>query len=159
MIFSCSIFNRYGTCIFHDEYDKKGRRVRGDGAWVPTAREDDSFKLTAGLIASVKYFITSMSKSALSDGFFTFQTSAYKCHYFETQTGYRLAILTEPGVPMNAMRGPFQTIYSSIFVEKVCKDPAYQHSKHCVVTNPAFGQTLHRYLAQLPMFKSNREDK
>eukprot|EP01061_Rhynchopus_euleeides_P005793 TRINITY_DN14953_c0_g1_i1.p2 TRINITY_DN14953_c0_g1~~TRINITY_DN14953_c0_g1_i1.p2 ORF type:complete len:164 (+),score=48.59 TRINITY_DN14953_c0_g1_i1:264-755(+) len=156
MIFSFFVFNRYGTCIFHEDYTA-GRRGPNE-VWVPSAKDNDKFKLTAGLVHSVRYFITAMSKREhLGDGFFAFQTDAYKCHCLEAPTGYRLVMITDPSVALADLKPFLQGVYSGIFVEKVCKDPSYTHAKFCVITNPAFGDLLYRNLQQLSC--SGRRDE
>ena len=154
MIYSFFAFNRFGTCIFHEDYSE-GKRLRGEGVWTPSAKEQDKQKLTAGLVHSVRYFASALVKGGGGDtgeGFFAFQTSAYKCHYMETPTQYRFVLLTDPSVSLNETKPFLRHNYSNLFVSTVSKDPTFQHAKSCVITNPAFGDQLYKSLQQVCIF-------
>jgi hypothetical protein len=61
---------------------------------------------------------------------FSFVTSKYRLVYYESPTGWKLILLTEPGTPAtgeleNLMRG----LYKDIFVKHVVQNPAYRMSE------------------------------
>ncbi|KAJ9458964.1 Trafficking protein particle complex subunit 1 [Diplonema papillatum] len=156
MLYSVFIFNKFGTCIFHEDYNSGDQRK---GVWVPTPKEANKFKLTAGLVHSVKHFILAVAKKEdLADGFFGLQTNSYKLHSFETATGYRMVMLTDTGVSFAEAKQPLREIYSNAFVEFVAKDPSYEHKKLCVITNTAFRDHLLVYLKQLSFFSTPAEE-
>lgn len=61
---------------------------------------------------------------------FSFVTSKYRLVYYESPTGWKLVLLTDPGSPgagelENLMRG----LYRDIFVKHVIQNPAYRMSE------------------------------
>lgn len=61
---------------------------------------------------------------------FSFVTSKYRLTYYESPTGWKLVLLTDPGTPTsgeleNLMRG----LYKDIFVKHVIQNPAYRMSE------------------------------
>lgn len=61
---------------------------------------------------------------------FSFVTSNYRLNYYESPTGWKLVLLTDPGTPgagelENLMRG----LYKDIFVKHVIQNPAYRMSE------------------------------
>ena len=148
MIISVFVFNRFGDCIYSGDCQKPGKLKT-----THTAKEENSFKLAAGLVHSVKHFIQTMTKKdQLTDGFFSLQTSLYKLHHYESLTGYRFVVLTDPSVQLSSMKQPLRDLYGHIFVEHVAKDPSYQHAKNCVILNENFHEQLLRFVRQLPFF-------
>src|SRR5690349_14280670 len=59
-----------------------------------------------------------------SDSFNSYSTSTYKLHYFETATGLKFVITTDPKVP--SLQQYLSKLYSEIYVEYVTKNPLYK---------------------------------
>lgn len=59
------------------------------------------------------------------DGTFnSFTTSGYKLHFFETPTGLKLILISDPQA--NNLSLELQKIYKEIYVEYVAKNPLYK---------------------------------
>ena len=57
-----------------------------------------------------------------TNGFRYFRTTAYKLHYFETASGFRLVLNTQPHV--SDLRNELKQLYS-LLVDHVVKNPEY----------------------------------
>ncbi|KXN67527.1 hypothetical protein CONCODRAFT_80103 [Conidiobolus coronatus NRRL 28638] len=79
----------------------------------------------------------------------------YKLHYFETLSGIRLVMCTDPGV--NSMKDALKYIYQHFFVEFVIKNPLaknHEEPNKWKVNNPSFNHNLFQYIVHLPSFDS-----
>lgn len=141
MIFNFYVFNRSGVCLFHRDWNRK-RMVLADSP-------DEDKKLVFGLLFSLKYFAQRVSPVDC-EGLRKFSTSAYTLHQFETPTGLRLVLNTDPTV--EDMRTHLQYIYSDLFVPYVIRNPLY--TLNTPVNVPTFGAMLDQYVSKLHCFSS-----
>ncbi|KAG5456575.1 MAG: Sybindin-like family-domain-containing protein, partial [Olpidium bornovanus] len=86
-----------------------------------------------------------------SDSFLAYRTSAYKLHYFETPTGLRFVLNTDPTVETEPMREVLRQIYTHIYVEYVVKNPLVKIDRQ-LISNEYFKNELNRYIGSLPIF-------
>ncbi|EAL70688.1 hypothetical protein ACTFIW_011982 [Dictyostelium discoideum] len=142
MIYNIYIFNKDGTCIYYEDWNKKKQ----------SQNQSEDQKLLFGMLYSLKAFITSSSPKKIDDktGFHCYKTSTYKLHYYETLSCIKFIIMSDPNVP--DLRDDLKKIYSQIFVEYVIKNPIYKHGT--TVKCDTFINQLNLYLKQMPSFSS-----
>ena len=58
------------------------------------------------------------------EAFTSFKTPSYKLHYYETQTGYRFILLSDPS--SDSLRFVLRQLYSGPFIEHVVRNPLVQ---------------------------------
>ncbi|NXW90550.1 trafficking protein particle complex subunit 1 [Patagioenas fasciata] len=133
------IFDRGGTCLHYSEWHRR----RGTG--IP---REEEFKLMFGMLFSLRSFVAKMSPTDMRDGFVSFLTSKYRLHYYETPTGLRLVLNTDPGV--TSAREALQHIYSHLFVELVVKNPLCPPRQP--VQSDLFRSRLDAFIRGLPYF-------
>ncbi|KAF2077815.1 hypothetical protein CYY_000860 [Polysphondylium violaceum] len=142
MIFNIYIFNKEGVCIYFEEWNKK----KG------SANTAEDQKLLFGMLYSLKAFISTSSPKPIDPktGFHCYKTSSYKLHFYETLSGTKFIIMTDPNTP--DLREDLKKIYSNIFVEYVIKNPVYQ--PNTAIKCDMFINHLNAYLKQTPAFNN-----
>eukprot|EP00288_Rhodomonas_lens_P018014 CAMPEP_0177700496 /NCGR_PEP_ID=MMETSP0484_2-20121128/6124_1 /TAXON_ID=354590 /ORGANISM="Rhodomonas lens, Strain RHODO" /LENGTH=134 /DNA_ID=CAMNT_0019211697 /DNA_START=69 /DNA_END=470 /DNA_ORIENTATION=- len=115
MIYCFYLFDRNGICLYYEDWNR-AKKLMG---------EAEEQKLIFGLLFSLKASVAQMRPGGedkpAADALHCYSTSSYKLHYFETPTGLRFILLTDPGVP--SLRECLRQVYSHIFVEYVVKNP------------------------------------
>eukprot|EP01112_Ceratiomyxa_fruticulosa_P012539 TRINITY_DN3473_c0_g2_i1.p1 TRINITY_DN3473_c0_g2~~TRINITY_DN3473_c0_g2_i1.p1 ORF type:complete len:143 (-),score=22.99 TRINITY_DN3473_c0_g2_i1:89-517(-) len=142
MIYNLYIYNRSGTCIYYEEWNRK----------KPSANLAEEQKLMFGMLYSLKAFVTKTSPKPIDPqtGFHYYKTSTYKLHFYETPTCIKFIVLTDPHTP--DLREELKKMYSQIFVEYVIKNPLYKLGT--IVKCELFIQSLARFIRALPSFNS-----
>lgn len=84
-----------------------------------------------------------------TNGFRYFKTSAYKLHYFETASGYRIVLNSDPAT--GDLREQLKRIYELI-VDFVVKNPLFDVNDS--IKSELFVSKLTQYLQSLPCFSS-----
>ncbi|EKX39292.1 trafficking protein particle complex subunit 1, partial [Guillardia theta CCMP2712] len=119
---------RNGVCLYYEDWHRVKR---------PKNLPEEQ-KLIFGLLFSLKGFLELFSRTGRAPklqvclllcsrvevmGIFSpcCSTSTYKLHYYETPTGLRFILITDPPVP--SLRECLRQIYSHIYVEYVTKNP------------------------------------
>lgn len=142
------LFNRYGSCVFFEEWNRT-RKVN------MVEMKTNMY----GLVFEMKRFIIKTSPTGKTPEYFAYTTNVYKMHCFETASGKRFILVTDPSV--GDLKEELRKIYSTIFVEYVIKNPlfkirnsetsAFEESlKECEL----FTSELHKYLQSLPCWSS-----
>mmetsp|Transcript_8884 Transcript_8884/g.13490 ORF Transcript_8884/g.13490 Transcript_8884/m.13490 type:complete len:140 (+) Transcript_8884:1-420(+) len=136
MIFNFFLFTREGECLYYKEWNRKRK----------CESPEEEQKLLFGLLFSLKTFC---EKSCPSDtpatkDFHYFTTSTYKLHFYETPTGLKFILLTDPSV-MN-LRDQLKHIYA-IYVKFCVKDPLYKLGTP--LHSEAFEQNLQNHVKSL----------
>eukprot|EP00455_Lapot_gusevi_P037618 TRINITY_DN4222_c0_g1_i2.p1 TRINITY_DN4222_c0_g1~~TRINITY_DN4222_c0_g1_i2.p1 ORF type:complete len:145 (+),score=15.22 TRINITY_DN4222_c0_g1_i2:71-505(+) len=112
------IFNRQGKCLFTMECNKR-RTKKG--------KPEQEQKLMFGLLHSLKSFVNRITPRPLdqleSEPLNSFVTKGYKLHYFETLSGLRFVLTTDPTV--GNLQELLRSVYA-LYVEYVSKNPLYQ---------------------------------
>jgi len=118
-------------------------------------------KLVYGVVFSLKTFASKLA-GPLEDGFLAFRTHSYKLHYYETLTGLRLIVTTDPQCPH--LKSHLKTLFASSYVEQVVKNPAASIActnadqqttgHHAHFNNPMFTASVVKFLSHLPHFSS-----
>eukprot|EP00457_Paulinella_chromatophora_P023348 gb/GEZN01026726.1/.p1 GENE.gb/GEZN01026726.1/~~gb/GEZN01026726.1/.p1 ORF type:complete len:144 (+),score=10.96 gb/GEZN01026726.1/:77-508(+) len=117
-IYKLFIFDRHGTCLFYRAWFQKPQNAK--------AVEQEK-KLLFGLMYSVKDFVNKMSPRSLdateNAGWYSYTTSDYKLHYFETLSGLRFALTTDPN--QSSLQQTLRSIYH-LYVSLIVKNPLYK---------------------------------
>lgn len=114
-LFALVIFNKGGHCVY--------RKLWGDCA---TKFGEHELKLLFGMIFQTKYFAKTMTPREL--GPFeepqttSFTTKEYKLSVFESVSGWRLCLFTDPSVSDLEGRNALQRVYE-LLVQFVVKNP------------------------------------
>ena len=88
------------------------------------------------------------------DGFIAYRTSQYKLHYYETPTGLKFIINTDPNV--ESLRPALRQIYVNFYVEYVVKNPLspVEHPGGDGVNNEYFRTAVDKFIKSLAVFDS-----
>lgn len=140
MLFNLYIFNRLGACVFYEEWHRK----------KAAANLEDEQNLIYGMLYAFKQFVlkTSPKPELEANGFHFFRTSAYKLHYFETASGFRIVLNSDANT--GDLRNELKQIYL-LLVDYVVKNPLYQPND-TFATDGLFQQNLMAFLTALPCF-------
>lgn len=155
MIYSFTIFNRSGRCLFEKEWVKVALTNE------PSELEDlgqERKRLMFGLIFSLKELIKKVSPTVPMEGLKHYETGAYKLHHFESISGLKFIAITSKDVG-NEFYSTLKYIYASIYVEYVQKNPwcppreENQAGAQGIITCYLFHQRLVTYIESLTSFK------
>eukprot|EP00446_Apocalathium_sp_SHHI-4_P066689 CAMPEP_0177515146 /NCGR_PEP_ID=MMETSP0369-20130122/44700_1 /TAXON_ID=447022 ORGANISM="Scrippsiella hangoei-like, Strain SHHI-4" /NCGR_SAMPLE_ID=MMETSP0369 /ASSEMBLY_ACC=CAM_ASM_000364 /LENGTH=184 /DNA_ID=CAMNT_0018993895 /DNA_START=86 /DNA_END=641 /DNA_ORIENTATION=- len=138
MIYNFYIFSRVRKCLCREEWNRT----------KPCADVREEAKLVSGLLITLNSFAQQMGPPKTM-GFMSYSTPQYKMHSFETATGYRFVLTTDPGVP--DQHDCLKQIYADLFVEHVIKNPMYQIGED-VSKCTAFTTRLQSFLQTRPFF-------
>jgi hypothetical protein len=141
MIYNLYIFNRDGVCLLYHEWNRPIRTA--------DSREADQ-KLMFGFLFSLKQVVSKLTPDHGMPGFHACATNKFKLNYFETASGLRIVLNTDPRC--GDMREALRFIYSSIYVEYASKNPLYTPGEP--LDSELFTATLDRYVRGLPGFSS-----
>lgn len=72
-------------------------------------------------LLTTRNFVNISSVEISHDGFIAYKTSHYKLHYYETLTGLKFVLNSDPGV--ESLQSALRQIYTQIYVELVVKNP------------------------------------
>jgi hypothetical protein len=87
------------------------------------------------------------------DTFMSFRTSAYKLHYFETPTGFRFILLSDPTA--DSLRFVLRQIYQGAFLEYVVRNPLIGTDSAKTgrgIDNDALRSAIDAYVRSLSVF-------
>eukprot|EP00443_Scrippsiella_acuminata_P004970 CAMPEP_0115276144 /NCGR_PEP_ID=MMETSP0270-20121206/56564_1 /TAXON_ID=71861 /ORGANISM="Scrippsiella trochoidea, Strain CCMP3099" /LENGTH=105 /DNA_ID=CAMNT_0002692727 /DNA_START=17 /DNA_END=331 /DNA_ORIENTATION=+ len=104
MIYNFYIFGRGRKCLCREEWNRT----------KPCPDEREETKLISGLLITLNSF-TQQIGPPKTTGFVSYVTPQYKLHAFDTLTGYRFVLTTDPGVP--DQQESLRHIYAELFVE------------------------------------------
>ncbi|KAI8991288.1 Longin-like domain-containing protein [Mycotypha africana] len=79
---------------------------------------EEEAKLVYGVILSLRNFVRKLSGT--QDGFISYRTSAYRLHYYETPTGLKFVLNSDPAT--ENLRYVLKQIYIQLYVEFVVKN-------------------------------------
>lgn len=129
---------------------------------------DEEAKLVYGVILSLRHMIKKLSrrcacslecKSLLSifanenrdEQFTTYRTSTYKLHLYETLSGYKFVMLSDPTA--EGLRFSLRQIYSGPFVDYVVRNPLVpMDSREQGIDNEHFRASVDRMVRGLSIF-------
>lgn len=121
LIYSFFIFDR-NFCLFQHDWPH-ARQLKGKD-------QQRQQRLLHGLIFSLKRFCEKIG-SPLQDGSFatpfeTMSTPQYKLHIFESLSGYKFVLLSDPSMPSQRLK--LKQIYDTLFVPMVILAPDFEPS-------------------------------
>ncbi|KAF8597500.1 snare-like protein [Ceratobasidium sp. AG-I] len=111
---------------------------------------DEEAKLVYGVLLSLRHMVQKLSGRP-DEAFSSYTTSVYKLHYFETTSGYKFIMLTDPAA--DALRFILRQIYTGPFIEHVVRNPlADLDSRTRGIDNPHFRAATDRLVQNLSIF-------
>ncbi|KAL6069607.1 Trafficking protein particle complex subunit [Balamuthia mandrillaris] len=140
MLYNFFIYNRKGTCIYYQEWSVEKEEIN----------LEEVKRNMYGLMFEMKRFIVKASPNGEATDYFSYTTDKYKLHCYETASGKRFVILTEPRV--GSLKEQLQTIYRDIFVECITKNPLYK-DKEDIQDCTLFTEELAKYLQSQSIWK------
>ncbi|QRV94343.1 transport protein particle subunit bet5 [Ceratobasidium sp. AG-Ba] len=111
---------------------------------------DEEAKLVYGVLLSLRHMVQKLSGRP-DEAFSSYTTSTYKLHYFETMSGYKFIMLTDPSA--DAMRFILRQIYTGPFIEHVVRNPLSElDSRTRGIDNPHFRAATDKLVQNLSIF-------
>ncbi|KAF8712183.1 TRAPP complex subunit bet5, partial [Rhizoctonia solani] len=111
---------------------------------------DEEAKLVYGVLLSLRHMVQKLS-GRTDEAFSSYTTAAYKLHYFETMSGYKFIMLTDPSA--DALRFILRQIYTGPFIEHVVRNPLSElDSRSRGIDNPHFRAATDKLVQNLSIF-------
>ncbi|KAI0058096.1 TRAPP complex subunit bet5 [Artomyces pyxidatus] len=110
---------------------------------------DEESKLVYGVILSLRNMIKRLS--GRDEQFVNYRTSAYKLHLYETVSGYRFVMLSDPNA--ESLRFVLRSIHTGPFLEYVVRNPLIEmDSRERGIDNEYFRASVDRLVRGLSIF-------
>jgi hypothetical protein len=111
---------------------------------------DEEAKLVYGVILSLRNMIKRLS--GRDESFVSYRTSTYKLHLFETVSGYRFVMLSDPNA--ESLRFVMRSIYTGPFLEYVVRNPLISmDSRERGIDTEYFRASVDRLMRGLSVFQ------
>ncbi|KAI0743923.1 snare-like protein [Daedaleopsis nitida] len=111
---------------------------------------DEEAKLVYGVVLSLRNMIKKLSGK--DEQFVNYQTSTYKLHLYETPSGYKFVMLSDPNA--DSLRFVLRQIYSGPFLEYVVRNPLVEMDcKERGIDNEYFRMSTDRLIRGLTVFQ------
>lgn len=110
---------------------------------------DEEAKLVYGVVISLRNMIKKIS--GRDEQFVNYRTSAYKLHLFETLSGYKFVMLSDPKT--DSLRFVLRQIYLGPFLEYVVRNPLLKmDSRQQGIDNEYFRSSVDKLIRSLSVF-------
>jgi len=110
---------------------------------------DEEAKLVYGVVISLRNMVRKLS--GRDEQFVNYRTSAYKLHLFETVSGYKFVMLSDPKT--DSLRFVLRQIYVGPFLEYVVRNPLVKmDSREHGIDNEYFRASVDRLIRGLSVF-------
>jgi len=110
---------------------------------------DEEAKLVYGVVLSLRNMIKKLT--GRDEQFVNYRTTSYKLHLYETLSGYKFIMLTDPST--DSLRFVLRQIYIGPFIEYVVRNPLVRmDSRECGVDNEYFRASVDRLVRGLSVF-------
>ncbi|KAF9646591.1 snare-like protein, partial [Thelephora ganbajun] len=110
---------------------------------------DEEAKLVYGVVLSLRNMIKKLS--GRDEQFVDYKTSAYKLHLYETISGYKFVMLSDPEA--DSLRTSLHSIYAGPFLDYVVRNPLVSmDSKERGIDNEYFRTATDRAVKSIPFF-------
>ncbi|KAH7888750.1 snare-like protein [Phlebopus sp. FC_14] len=120
-----------------------------DGSKSNVLPFDEEAKLVYGVILSLRNMIKKLS--GRDEQFTCYRTSTYKLHLYETVSGYKFVILSDPST--DGLRFVLRQIYNGPFVDYVVRNPlTIMDSREQGIDNDYFRASVDRLIRGLSVF-------
>lgn len=143
-VFEFFIFNRYGTCLLHVDFQDESFNVKNKALQINRDNEN-RYKLIFGLIFSMKSFVKNLSPIGNTDFFKNYSTSNYKLNYVELLNGLRFVLLTCP-LKMD-LSLYLKEIFNTYYLNLISKNILLNRDE--IIKNELFIDSIHAYLNNL----------
>ncbi|EIW63414.1 snare-like protein [Trametes versicolor FP-101664 SS1] len=111
---------------------------------------DEESKLVYGVVLSLRNMIRKLSGK--DENFVNYQTSSYKLHLYETHSGFKFVMLSDPGA--DSLRFVLRQIYAGPFLEYVVRNPLVEaDSRERGIDNDYFRMSTDRLVRGLTVFQ------
>ncbi|KAI0342110.1 snare-like protein [Trametopsis cervina] len=111
---------------------------------------DEEAKLVYGVVISLRNMIKKLSGK--DEQFTNYRTSSYKLHLYETLSGYKFVMLSDPSA--DSLRFVLRQIYSGPFIEYVVRNPLMTlDSKEHGIDNEYFRTSVDRMVRGLSVYQ------
>jgi len=111
---------------------------------------DEEAKLVYGVVLSLRNMVRRLS--GRDESFVSYRTSTYKLHLFETVSGYRFVMLSDPNA--DSLRFVMRSIYTGPFLEYVVRNPLVpMDSRERGIDNEYFRASIDRLVRGLSIFQ------
>ncbi|KAI9028492.1 Sybindin-like protein [Hyaloraphidium curvatum] len=173
-IYNLYVFDRHCKCVYYTSWNRAPAAVPPGKGSVPGSQPgipprtasmpgsiggsrqtrpgnmslDEEAKLVYGVIYSLRNMVNKLKGSSELGSFLAYRTNAYKLHYFETATGLKFVMCTDPN--LDGLAQALRTIYSQMYVEYVAKNPLARSMD--TISNDLFRMSVDRYVQSLPGF-------
>ncbi|KAG6329997.1 hypothetical protein ID866_9093 [Astraeus odoratus] len=138
-----------GTVVAVSEEPTSTEVHPADGAKSNVLTFDEEAKLVYGVILSLRNMIKKLSRR--DEQFTTYRTSAYKLHLFETLSGYKFVMLSDPST--EGLRFILRQIYNGPFIDYVVRNPLVpMDSRVQGIDNDYFRGSVDRMIRGLSAF-------
>lgn len=138
-----------------------------DGQKSNTLTFDEEAKLVYGVILSLRHMVKRLSRRCActpcitvsyqyfsmsrDEQFMSYRTSTYKLHLYETLSGYKFVMLSDPSA--EGLRFTLRQIYSGPFVDYIVRNPLVpMDSREQGIDNEHFRATVDRMIRGLSVF-------
>ncbi|EKM54403.1 uncharacterized protein PHACADRAFT_96666 [Phanerochaete carnosa HHB-10118-sp] len=110
---------------------------------------DEEAKLVYGVVLSLRNMVKKLS--GRDETFVNYRTSTYKLHLYETLSGYKFIMLSDPNA--DSLRFVMRQIYAGPFLEYVVRNPLTQmDSKEHGIDSEYFRTSTDRMIRGLSVF-------
>ncbi|KAJ3034169.1 Trafficking protein particle complex subunit 1 [Rhizophlyctis rosea] len=109
---------------------------------------EEEAKLVYGVIFSLRNLLSKLSNKPGAEGFTSYRTNVYKLNYFETPTGLKFVMNTDP--TMEGMREALRLVYANIYIDYVVKNPLAKTEGQ--IDNDLFKTALQKFIRGIPGF-------
>ena len=92
---------------------------------------NQSLRLVVGMLSAISGMVTMLSPGDSGNRFEGYSTPEYRLDFYETVTGYKFVVLSEPNpnVKSSEVRADFERLYSLLFVPLVIRNPLFNPRK------------------------------
>jgi len=110
---------------------------------------DEEAKLVYGVVLSLRNMIKKLSGK--DEQFVSYKTSTYKLHLYETVSGYKFVMLSDPEA--DSLRPSLHSIYAGPFLDYVVRNPLVQmDSRERGIDNEYFRAATDRLVKGIPFY-------
>ncbi|KAL1410353.1 Trafficking protein particle complex subunit BET5 [Vanrija albida] len=110
---------------------------------------DEEAKLVYGVVLSLRNMVKKLSGK--DEAFTSYKTPQYRLHLYETLTGYKFVLLSDPAA--DSLRFVLRQIYTGPFIEFVVRNPLIEmDSRTQGIDNDQFRGAVDRHVRGLSIF-------
>lgn len=136
------LFDREGTLLFYHEWLRRKH--------TSMSKEEEA-KLLYGMLFSMKSFVQKMSPADMKEGFLSYVTSVYRLNFFETASGLKFVLNTDPESSQTEIREMLAGLYAGVYVEFAAKNPMFVPGE--IITSNLFRTKVDEHIKNSNIFK------